>query len=196
MWAGVDSGQSTTATGVFGMDVLLQYPDFQSVWAEPSATVHGLSECLGWTVSYITWILRVFGLDCQQQYKDFQTAWAGPSNTVHGFTKCLAWTVGCSNWILRVFGLDCQLSATVPGFPEGLAGLSVTVPGFSGVWAGLSAVVTGFLEYLGWTASYSIWIPGVFGLDRQLQFLNSRSVWAGLSPTIPGFPECIGWTVS
>ncbi len=46
------------------LDGQLQYLDSQSVWAGLSATVPGVPECLGWTVSYSTWIRRVFGLDC------------------------------------------------------------------------------------------------------------------------------------
>ncbi len=57
---------------MFGLDCQLQYLDSLSVWAGLLATIPGFSECLGWTVSYSTWILRVFGLDCLLQYLDSQ----------------------------------------------------------------------------------------------------------------------------
>jgi hypothetical protein len=66
----LDSGQSITATGVFGMDVRMQYLGVRSVEAGHSATLPGFPECLGWSVSYSAWISKVFGLDCQLQYLD------------------------------------------------------------------------------------------------------------------------------
>ncbi len=79
---------------MFGLDCQLQYLDSPSVWAEPSATVHGFPECL---------------LNRQLRYLDSQSVWAGLSATVPGFPECLGWTVSYSTWFPRVFGLDCQL---------------------------------------------------------------------------------------